>query len=1510
MENSDKILSKTRFFWMLGIAGTLIGFISWFTIPKEEDPRLKPRFGFVKLIYPGASVPQIQKYVVEETERELASVEAIEKISTTIRSGFAGIRIEFKATLKDDSKISRSWDEVQDALDKAYKVFPEGALEPDLDRKLDQEAMLVSVSVPEDNPVQSHEWLIDLENELLKNPNVSRIRRIGDEGSQISIQINEQKLSNSGLSINQLLGQILLANTQIASGYIETDQTRINIQATNAFERLDELKVFRIATTNGYTVPLESLANIQLEFISPEGEEMRWMGKKVLGLGLVSKKGIDLRKFGSSVEKSIAKFKSKFSETESSIKPEVTIINSQPDYVKGRLNDLSFSLLSSIGLLSIFMILFMGIRVGLAVSIMLPVISLISFAIYSVIGGILHQIAIAAFVLSFGILIDNIVVIVESIQEKLDQGLDKFSAGSETIREFQVPLLSSTITTIASFLPMALANDTSAEFTEAIPKIVIISLIVSFLASIFLSPSLSMRFLQAKKKLPEGSTALEKLGLSIANVSIQKPKTLLLCFLVFLLLDFASFPFMKFKFFPSADRNQAILELSFPEGTAYSKTKRTVMDLETKLNELDGLKGIASFIGRSTAYFYYNLPQKPNAPHLSQILLVSNSSVFPLELENQIKEIAQETGARIRMKSLEQGPPLEASIIVRVYHSDNEFWKNKLYEFTKDLNQEDTVALAWTESIGIQEKILFETDDAELGELGGTRRDVSLGLLKSTYGIPAGFFKTGKESVPIKLTSINKELTNLNSLNNSLVVQTPERAISASRVTKIKKENSEAIHTLYNRKSYVSMMVDLKRSENPSQLTSRITDMLIENGLSPGEDFEFDGEQGNSQESNSALMESLPIGMTILLATLMWQFNSYRLLLIILTTVPTAFLGLVPGLVISGQPFGFLPLLALFALIGIAVNNGIILIDKFQSSMAEGSSAKDAVRIGVSSRLRPILLTSGSTILGMIPLGFSSSTLWPPFAWAMVSGLLVSSVSTLFIIPRLYLMFYDNDTQSKSIQYSESIVDSNQLQEKGKNEKSKKGSFRFKNPLAGLMMIFFFSTLTSNIQSQDLELGLEVQNPSNQKINDLTKVKRMSLNEIMEEAKNSFQAKAAYHEAAQAKAVVQEAKRGTYLPKIGLYGERVFRDKDLYLETPAGNSNFGNRNFNQTGLELYQPLWNAKNMYNLIPSAELMAEAARKKAVWEGKSAQFNAINSYIDCAGLKIRLNSFDQRISNLNSLNKETRRLVNNGKAKEIDLLKIDTSVKNLERAKLSLTNQYNTCTLNLGRLLGKDYSIEPIEESVPFAKIIAKDSLSKTNHSSTKSIEEDLDLPSDSKWAREDLEAFSLQIDALVKEKSSYDSENLPEVYAKGNLVYSDQANINPFTYSQVAVGAKWTVFDGGIRSTKIQQKEEEIKKLKEQFLDATRSIEISKKDWKGRILSDSENLKNLEEELDLILKRSNSERQRARSGRSSNATFYEIQDMFYETEQNSKLNEWELLRSKIGYMYSCGNLEKID
>lgn len=1149
---------------------------------------------------------------------------------------------------------------------------------------------------------------------------------------------------------------------------------------------------------------------------------MHWNGKLVYGLGVIPKQDIDLRNFGTDITHEIEIFNLRL--VEKNINIRINLINSQPKFVSNRLNELAFSLLQSILILASFLMILMGIRVGLVVSIMLPVISLITLALYYLIGGILHQIAIAAFVMALGLLIDNVIVIVESVQEKKEKGLDSISAGSETIKEFTAPLFSSTLTTIATFLPMWMSKGSSSEFTEAIPKITMISLGVSYFAALFLSPSLSLFLLGNSKenKLP----FLDKLGNFVANVVIEKPFRILIGFGIFFLIFISCIGFMKFKFFPSADRNQVIAEISFPEGTAISKTKEAVEKFEQSLLGHEEVSQITSFTGRSTPFFYYNLNQKPSAPHLAQILIESNQTIISEKLKARIYEVGNSLGARFNVRSFEQGPPVEASLIIRLYGEDRVQSTKEAERIIKYLEKNQNITQAWHNALGEQKEAIFKSDDRFLIERGLTRQDLSLALLKVTNGIPLGFYKAERESVPIVLSSGKLEKSNISDLKNALVGQTLDLPILASSVSKVEFKDVTPVFYSRNRKQYIAVLATIKYGIDPGMVASEVESFLKKEPLPNGIDWEFDGEAKESEKSNSALVAALPLGIIVLVATLLWEFNSIRLTLIILTSAPTAFMGIVPGLVFSGKPFGFLSLLALFALIGIAVNNGIILIDKFRLSEKEGVIPELAVRTGISMRLRPILLTTGSTILGMVPLTFSSSTLWPPFAWSMISGLTISTLFTLFLVPWFYLKY---------------------AKAKGK----------FSIPKLFTALIFLILCF-GEIHSQEMKPTINLE--------------KINLFDAITLAANSSAAKSAFHDAAAAKYGSKTATYAAYVPKFGLGGERIFRDKSLQLESPFGNLPFASRAFYQAGMELYQTLWSTDLMEFKVPAANLMAEAAAKKSIWERRSAQHNAAMAYLDCVTLIIQKESLKERKKVLGQLSKELSSLSYNGKIKEADSLKIKFSIGDIDRGITEIEFMETACYRQLGRLVGKE-EIQPDATQTAWT------------------------FPQKDSGAREDLEAFSLKIQANKKEADGIMAENYPEFYAKGNLLYNDQGNIQPFSYSQVAIGVKWKILDGGTILTRHKQKLEEILSLEEQYKDAIKGVSVGITDAKAHLASAQKNYSQLKEELAETDKVIQQEMYRFLAGRTSSNSYLQVKELWLSKQELLKMKKIEMLRWEI-------------
>lgn len=1216
MQSKSLITQRARFFWFLGLALAVYGFFSWFTVAKEEDPRIKPRFGTINIIYPGASPAELNSYVVRELEKELTAVRGIENVDIRIRPEFAFVRIELKGSVATDAAITREWDEVENALRRAELKYPKGVVSPELNRKtLDQEAILIAFTGP---AADRHRALIALENEVLRIKDVASAVRIGDDGRQITLALDRSRVASSGLTPAQILAQLSAANQRLGGGSFDAAGEKINVKPHNGFETISEIENFSLIARNGGTIALKTLAGVGETERRPVADEMRLNGKPASALGVVARSGIDLVAFGDQVAAAVKKF-----QPGSGI--EVMILNSQPEFVRGRLRELALALLESMAILGAMMLLTMGFRVGLLVTLMLPVVGLITLALNGIAGGVLQQISIAAFVMSLGLLIDNIIVVAESVQEKLDSGLSRAEAAVRTVKTFTVPLLSSTLTTVASFLPMLLARGTTAEFTFAIPAIAITALSVSWLAAVYLTPAFAAAWLRpgTSRQWP----FLSRVADLIAETVLRRTRRIGYGIIALLAIAVISAATVGQKFFPSADRNQLVVEIVYPEGTALSRTRSAVEQVERFLSQSAHVSGFAAFVGRSTPRFYYNLNQEPNSPQLAQVLVLTRGQQYHAALQKELAALALEKSPRVIVRSLEQGPPIPAPVEIRLVGDDALPYAEKMVTALKGVQGMGTLR---HDSEGTIREYALNGRDGRLAENGLTRADLALAALATTRGIAAGFYRTSDETLPIVVGYPEGENASGKSLAAAIVGQTTDRAIIVADSAVASEHRHPGIINRRNRENVVRILAETDNKLSSAQTLSLANAYLAANPLPQGVRREIGGESGESLKANGAILAALPLAMIILIAILIWEFNSIKLTAIIMTAVPTAALGIMPGLAIGRQPMGFMGMLALFALIGIVVNNGILLIDRFRSAEQEGHDRQSAVRIGILERLRPILLTSGSTILGMVPLTFTNSTLWPPFAWAMISGLAVSTLFTLFIVPWLYAKMHTQQQLARLLS------------------------------AAAVLLI--------------CAPGLSAEEK---------KIEPISVSEVIEGAARSPAAKAAWHRAAAAKAGKNTEILGVWGPRVTAGAEYIMRDREFFLQTPLGQFPYGRQNYGQVGVELYQTLWSADGVLAKIPSSSLRFEAAELMATWETMSAQHTALGRFFDCAEISARSDILKDRLQNIKLLRTELKRLIRGGKARDIDDTKAAMRLAEAQNSLQSLADAAAACEADLGRL-----------------------------------------------------------------------------------------------------------------------------------------------------------------------------------------------------------------------------------
>jgi multidrug efflux pump len=989
---TPRLLKFQRLLGMVVVMMCLLGIAAYSTMPRQEDPSFPYRAGLITVSYPGASAEAVNRLVVDPLSEELTQVEEIDWVQATGRTGVAVLNIRLNDTIYE---TDAAWDRVRQAMDRARLEFPDDVGEMVLDdRMIDIPAIILAVS-GSSSVTDLSDVAERLKDNLSDIRGMSRVELEADTEEQVTLALDDAAMYQLGISPARVLNTLAQRNQTIPGGYIVSEGRRLSVLPNSEFASVDAIRATPIELPDGSQVPLAAAADIWRGPAEPRAPEAWYDGERVVLVSLFMEEGsTDAIRFGERVRERLELIETDFAPYE------IREMFFQPDKVEQRLQNLAWSLVFSVIIIVAVVFIGMGIRMGLLVASILPMVALISVGLYDLGGGVLHQIAVIGMVISLGILIDNAIVIVESIQGYLDDGMRRLDATARAVKELAGPLGASTGTTLAAFAPLLLSKGGTADFTRGVPVMVMLTLTVSYLLAISAVPLLAARFLKPRQS---GMREDRLIGFarSLGNLVAKRPGLLILSGTLLVGVSVAMTPFMKKQFFPNADRPQVVVELYMPEGTDLKRTSDVAADLEQAIRSRDNALQIHRFTGFTGPSFYYNLQREPQAPNRGRIVVETPTLEDTTEMVRWIRDHArtQFPELQITVGILGQGPPRQAPVEIRVYHADGETRAKAVEQVFSALRRvEGTVDVRHNLDPGVP-SISINVDDASAARFGLNRSDVAQSLYGQSFGVVAEQYRQEKDPIPLVLRSregVNLSLSRLLSIN---VYNEPGEAVPLSAIASVDTAWESAALYQRNGSPVNTIWSNLLVGYSFSQALEGLNASLADNPLPPGTRLAMGGDAEGSGEANDALLTTAPIGVLLLLFFLLLQFNSFRRVGIILLTVPLATVGIFPGLVLSGSPFGFQSLLGVIALVGIVVNNAIVLLDVMDRQLEQGNAIRDAVRKAVEQRTRPILLTTATTVAGLLPLAFSSSTLWPPMAWAIISGLLASTVLTLLVVP-------------------------------------------------------------------------------------------------------------------------------------------------------------------------------------------------------------------------------------------------------------------------------------------------------------------------------------------------------------------------------------------------------------------------------------------------------------------------------------------------------------------------------
>ncbi|MFO8141311.1 MAG: efflux RND transporter permease subunit [Marinobacter sp.] len=663
-----RLLNYQRLLGMVVTMLCLLGIAAYSTMPRQEDPSFPYRAGMITVSYPGASAEAVERLVLRPLTDELRQVEELDYSSGTARTGVALSRLKLRDHIYDTDP---AWDRVRQAMERAQQDFPEGVGQITLDdRLIDIPAVVLAVggspSVTELSKVAER-----LKQNLLDLPGISRIELEGDADEQITLALDDAALFRLGISPKRVLETLAQRNQTIPGGFVVVDGKRLSVLPNTEFADIEAIRATPIALPDGSQVPLAAAADVWRGPQEPRQPETWFDGERVVLLSIIMEEGsTDAIRFGERIRERVEQVRAEFGPYE------IREMFFQPDKVSERLANLAWSLVLSVLIIVAVVFTGMGIRMGLLVASILPMVALISIGLYDLGGGVLHQIAVIGMVISLGILIDNAIVIVESIQGHLDDGMRRLDALQKAVSELAGPLGASTGTTLAAFAPLLMAKGGAADFTRGVPVMIMLTLSVSYLLAISAVPLLAARFLKPRQNVH--ADRLMGLARFLGGLVYRYPGRLILMGALLVVMSLGMTPFMAKQFFPNADRPRVIVELYMPEGTDQARTAEVTERLERVLRTRPEAVQVHRFVGYAGPAFYYNLKRAPQAPNRARLVVRTPTLADTTDLIPWIRQhvAASLPEVELSVGILGQGPPRTAPCVSRLSRSiDKIFWE-------------------------------------------------------------------------------------------------------------------------------------------------------------------------------------------------------------------------------------------------------------------------------------------------------------------------------------------------------------------------------------------------------------------------------------------------------------------------------------------------------------------------------------------------------------------------------------------------------------------------------------------------------------------------------------------------------------------------------------------------------------------------------------------------------------------------------------------------------------------
>ncbi|MCU4177507.1 efflux RND transporter permease subunit [Carboxylicivirga sp. N1Y90] len=1007
----EKILNQKAFLTFFFIALIFGGVYSFNGMGKLEDPEIPVKAAVVITPYLGASAEEVEKEVTDVLEKAIQRLENVDYVESRSIAGMSEITINIQ-THVTTQELPQLWDHLRRKINDVKGDLPQGAMDPIINDDFgDVSGIFLAVSNDGYSYSEFQDYVDFIKQEVLLIDGVKRIDVFGKQNEVINISFDNEYFASLGINPMMIFQLFNDQGTTVNPGSFKSGSERIRIDIGNKFQDLDEIRNFEVRLPNGGRYRLGEIARVERGFYEPVMQKLKFNGREAISLAISMEKGGNVIELGENIEKRLIELQSDLP-----VGIDCHPIFYQHEKVDEAISDFMVNLLMSVLIVIAVLLVFMGMKAGLLIASGLVFTILGTFIVMSGMDIELHRVSLAAIIIAMGMLVDNAIVVADGILIDLKKGMSRSKAFVNTAKKSALPLLAATVVAILAFMPLGFNSTMAGEFLKSLFFVLAISLFVSWFLAMVQTPFMAQYFYRQNTEKEEETNpyggrfykGFEK----VIRFSLWHKSLFTILTVVVMVGSFMCFGFIKQNFFPAANYDQFILEYRLPEGSDLAQVEEDLDEIQNELSTWDNINYIVTGLGSTPARYTLLRPMNGLSQNYGELIICVNDKERLAETINGLQDYVDQhypqSDSRAREYIAVGG---EFKIEAKFTGKDDRVLK-ELAAQAKAIMNDEPMARFVTDNWKNEEKVLSPVySKVKARELMVNRVDVARALAIASSGTPVGVFYDGEYQLPVMLKlnqSLEKDIDQVNSI--PVWAGLPSSIPLAQLVDSVEVKWSNSRIMRYDGQRAIKAQCDPMPGYSGGELYPFLKDKIEAIPLPDGYELEWLGEVKSSRQANEGLMQNFPLAVLLMIIIIIGLFNNFKQPIIIFMLVPLAFIGVIMGFLLTGTYFTFFAMVGSLGLMGMMIKNAVVLLDEINLQIDGGKDRMNAIIDATISRVRPVMMASLTTILGMLPLLWDR--MFASMAVAIMFGLLVGTVITLIIVPVLYAMFYKVNTKA------------------------------------------------------------------------------------------------------------------------------------------------------------------------------------------------------------------------------------------------------------------------------------------------------------------------------------------------------------------------------------------------------------------------------------------------------------------------------------------------------------------